>query len=273
MLEKKKIALLGGGNMGEAVISGLLSASLSLPENIVVSEPREDRRRFLEQTYGVTTGNTNADVVKGRDIILLTVKPQDMGTVLREISPHVTAASLVISVAAGIPLRFIEEHLQQNIPVIRVMPNMPALIGAGAAALAVGTHASEKNLAVAGQIFDSLGVTVVVDETMLDTVTGLSGSGPAYAFKMIEALVDAGVKLGLPHDIATLLTAQTILGAARLCLESGKSPAQLTDLITSPGGTTIAGLAVLEKGDFRSTVMGAVEAAAARSRELGKVSP
>ena len=216
---------------------------------------------------GVTEDNRKA--VKGADIVILAVKPQDMGTVLSELSPVIDNKKVVISIAAGITTGFIEGHLREGVRVIRAMPNTPALIGEGAAALACGKKGSEKDREMAGLIFSALGITVFVKEELMDAVTGLSGSGPAYGFVIIEALTDAGVRMGLSRDISLKLAAQTILGAAKLCLKGDKHPAELKDMVTSPGGTTIAGLKALEEGKIRATLMAAVEAAALRSKELG----
>jgi pyrroline-5-carboxylate reductase len=208
--------------------------------------------------------------VKEAAIIVLSVKPQVMEKVLAEIGPSLDASKLVISIAAGIPIAALERQVGHGVRVIRTMPNTPALVGAGATALSPGEHATEADLAQAKALFDAIGMTVVVDEPLLDAVTGLSGSGPAYIFLIIEALADGGVKAGLARDQAQELAAQTVLGSAKLLIETGEHPGRLKDQVTSPGGTAIAGLHTLEAGGLRTTLMDAVEAATFRSRELGK---
>jgi pyrroline-5-carboxylate reductase len=269
MLQGKKVGVIGGGKMGSVLIGGMISRNLIPAGDIAVSDTVEERLRDLKKTYGVYTTDDNKKVVRSSHIIILAVKPQNMGEVLEGVSRTVQLSQLIISIAAGIPTRVIEGYLKKGSRVIRVMPNTPALIGEGAAALAGGANATGEDLDVTRHIFESVGITVSVKEDLMDAVTGLSGSGPAYGFLMIEALTDGGVNLGLSRDIALKLSAQTIMGAAKLCLMGDKHPAQLKDMVTSPGGTTIAGLKVLEEGKLRATLMAAVEAATLRSRELG----
>ncbi len=222
---------------------------------------------------GSTRSPSTADnraAVKGADIIILAVKPQSMGEVLAGVKDLVDKKKLVISIAAGIPISFIEKSLGKKARIVRVMPNTPALVGAGATALAPGDGASSEDLAAATSIFDSIGITVNVKEDLIDAVTGLSGSGPAYFFIIVDSLAKGGVLMGLPRDIAYKLAAQTMLGSAKLALESGKHPMELRDMVTSPGGTTIAGIQALEEGGLRAALMMAVEAATLRSKELGK---
>jgi pyrroline-5-carboxylate reductase len=270
MLKGKKIAIIGVGKMGGGLLEGILSRKLIAPEAITVFDKVVGRREELRETYGVRLATDNRAALAGADIVILGVKPQNMRDVLEEMKDFISENQLLVSIAAGISTSFIEEGLKQNIRVVRVMPNMPALIGCGAAALSRGQYATEEDIAVALQIFDAVGISVVVTEDLMDAVTGLSGSGPAYGFMMIEALSDAGVLMGLPRETAQKLAAQTMLGAAMLCLQGQKHPAVLKDMVTSPGGTTIAGLKVLEEGKFRATLMKAVEAAALRSKALGK---
>lgn len=272
MIQNKMIGLIGGGNMGEVLLSGMISGNLVNTDNLAVSDVAPQRRNHLADTYGIRATAHNTDAVTGADIVILAIKPQHMGEVLSGIADAIDESTLVISIAAGIPTRFIEDHLGKGIHVIRVMPNTPALIGEGAAAIAGGRHATDAELSIAQQIFDSIGITVTVEEKLMDAVTGLSGSGPAYVFTIIEALSDGGVRMGLPRDISLKLAAQTLLGAAKLCLDSNKHPGQLKDMVTSPGGTTITGLKALEDGKLRSTLMTAVEAATRRSMELGSPS-
>lgn len=269
VLKGRKIGIIGGGKMGEVLLSGIISHKLASAKDIVVSDTVAQRLEELKKTYRVQVTSDNNKTVRHGGIIILAVKPQNMAEVLEGIAGAVSGEKIIISIAAGITTKFIETRLGKNARVIRVMPNTPALVGEGVAALAAGAKATAQNINVAGQIFDSVGITVVVKEALMDAVTGLSGSGPAYAFVIIEALADAGVRMGLGRDIALTLSAQTMLGAARLCIESGKHPAELKDMVTSPGGTTIAGLKALEDGKIRATLMAAVEAATLRSKELG----
>jgi pyrroline-5-carboxylate reductase len=265
-----KLGFIGAGNMGEALLKGLLKTQS--PSQILVSARRPERIAELEKTYGVK-GGSNAEVARESDVLLLCVKPQILDQVLRglEVAPD----KLVISVAAGVPIAAIERRLHRaGMPtpprVVRAMPNTPATVGAGATGIALSEHATEDDLATAKMVFDSVGLTVVLEESQLDAVTGLSGSGPAYLFLIIEALSDAGVKVGLSRRASMQLAAQTVLGSAKLLIESGQHPGLLKDGVTSPGGTAIAGLHTLEAGGLRNVLMNAVEAATRRSRELGE---
>jgi len=270
MLQGKKVAVIGGGKMGEVLTSGIISGDLLSPESITVSDILRERLDYLEEKYWVSVRTDNKEAIKGVDIVILTVKPQNMADVLEDISDVIDKTKLVISIAAGITIKFIEGYFKKQIRVIRAMPNTPALVGEGATALAVGGSATEDDLAMARYIFNSVGITVIVKEDLMDAVTGLSGSGPAYGFVIIEALSDAGVRMGLSRDVALRLAAQTLLGAAKLCLRGDKHPAELKDMVASPGGTTIAGLKAIEEGKLRATLIAAVEEATLRSRELGK---
>jgi pyrroline-5-carboxylate reductase len=263
------IGFIGTGNMAEALIRGLVHAGVAGPEQVVGSDPREERGTEMTGRYGIRVVSDNVAVAKQADILVLSVKPQVMAKVLDEIGKHIHARALVISIAAGIPLTAIEAKLPQA-RVIRTMPNTPALVGAGATAIAAGGHATDEDLKAARRIFDSVGTTVVLEEAQMDAVTGLSGSGPAYIFLIIEALSDAGVKVGLSRYNAQALAAQTVLGSAKLLIETNEHPGRLKDMVTSPGGTAIAGLHTLEAGGLRTTLMDAVEAATRRSRELGE---
>lgn len=265
---QQTIGFLGTGNMAEALIKGLLRSGVVTADKIIGSEPRAERCDEMRKTYGIVATPDNLEVARKADILVLSIKPQLMKKVLGEVSQVVKPDALVISIAAGIPLEAIESRLHGR-RVVRTMPNTPALVGAGATALAAGMHAHEADMAIARRIFDAIGLTVVVDEQQLDAVTGLSGSGPAYVFLIIEALSDAGVKMGLSRYNAQLLAAQTVLGSAKLLLETGQHPGALKDMVTSPGGTAIAGLHTLEAGGLRTTLMNAVEAATRRSQELG----
>jgi len=270
MLKGKRIGFIGAGNMAEALTRGLLKARLCSPEAIFASDVKEDRLRLFKEAFGVQTFQENAQVVARAEVLLLAVKPQDMGAVLEGLAPFVDETRTLISIAAGVPIRFIAERLAKKARIIRVMPNTPALVLEGAAGIAKGEHATEEDLAIALQIFQAVGKVAVVEEKLLDAVTGLSGSGPAYVAVIIEALADGGVRMGLPREVALTLAAQTVLGTARMILEGKRSPAELKDMVASPGGTTIAGLHVLERGGLRAALMDAVEAATKRSQELGK---
>ncbi len=265
----KTIAFLGAGNMAEALVKGLLRAGVADPGEIVCSDRDDARGALLTGRYGVRFTRSNAEAAGAAALIVLSVKPQIMNKLLAEIAPVLDETKLVVSIAAGVPIAAIERKVGRGVRIVRTMPNTPALVGAGATALSAGEHATDDDLAQARALFDAIGKTVVVDESLLDAVTGLSGSGPAYIFLVIEALSDAGVKMGLPRVVAQELAAQTVLGSAKLLIETGEHPGKLKDQVTSPGGTAIAGLHTLEAGGLRTTLMNAVEAATKRSRELG----
>lgn len=267
----KTIGFLGGGNMAEALVRGLVRAGID-PVQIGVSGPRPERMEELRARFGILATTDNRELCAQSDILVLSVKPQILDRVLLQIRGHLKPDTLVISVAAGIPIAAIERRLPKGTRIVRSMPNTPALISAGATAIARGEHADDADLAAAKFLFDAVGLTVVVDEAQLDAVTGLSGSGPAYIFLILEALADGGVKVGLARRYAQRLAAQTMMGAAKLLLDTDEHPGKLKDMVTSPGGTAIAGLHTLEAGALRTTLMNAVEAATARSRELGRAS-
>ena len=267
MTDVKRIAFLGGGNMAEAIIKGILREESAA--GLMVAEISAERRAWLAQAYpGVEVVENSAEAAAWGDVIILAVKPQQSAAVLTSIKSSVTPAKLIISIMAGVRSGSIEEALGSGTRVVRVMPNTPALIGAGASAICPGSGATAADLDIVDAIFARTGLVVRVDEKQMDAVTGLSGSGPAYVFTFIEALGDAGVKNGLPRDVSARLALQTVLGAARMLAETGEHPAQLREKVTSPGGTTIAGLHVLENGRFRGTIMDAVDAASQRSKEL-----
>jgi pyrroline-5-carboxylate reductase len=265
------IGFLGAGNMAEALIKGLVAAAVVEPQQIHASTPRRERCDEIERKFGIHAGTNNLDVVHKAEIIVLAVKPQKVALVLGEVAAHLKPHALVISIAAGTPVAAIEQRLPRGTRVVRTMPNTPALVGAGATAIAAGGHATADDLEIARRIFDAVGKTVLLDEEQMDAVTGLSGSGPAYVFLIIEALSDAGVKMGLARYNAQALAAQTVLGSAKLLLETNEHPGRLKDMVTSPGGTAIAGLHTLEAGGLRTTLINAVEAATRRSRELGEL--
>lgn len=267
MLENKLIGFIGGGNMAEAIIKGLLTGGFQAG-SIMVAEPLAARREYLVSTYAVAACESGPDVACKADIIILAIKPQMAPGVLESLAPVIAANKLVISIMAGIDTSFIEEKFHGKSRVVRVMPNTAALIQAAATAICPGQKAGQEDLEAAREIFSRVGTVVITSEKLMDAVTGLSGSGPAYVFAFIEALSDAGVKNGLTRDVSLALSVQTVLGAARMVSETGEHPALLKEKVTSPGGTTIAGLHTLENGRFHGLVMDAVDSACDRSKEL-----
>lgn len=268
---ERKVAFIGAGNMASALIRGLIHAGACRPDEVMATDVRADQLERLVREHGIACSKDNREATQWADVVVLATKPQIFDVVLGDVATGVRPETLVISIAAGVPLSAIEARMPPRTRVIRTMPNTPALVGVGATALAAGEHATDEDVAVAKRIFESVGVAVVLHESLLDAVTGLSGSGPAYIFLIIEALSDAGVKVGLHRDTSQLLAAQTVLGSARLLLETGEHPGRLKDMVTSPGGTAIAGLHTLEAGGLRTTLMNAVEAATRRSVELGEI--
>jgi len=266
----RSIGFLGGGNMAEALIRGLVAGGALAPSSIGVSGPRADRMEQLASSYGIRSTTSNLELVADAKIVVLSVKPQIIDRVLLQVSKHLQPDVLVISVAAGVTCESIEARLSPGTHVVRAMPNTPAVVSAGATAIARGAHADDEDIALAKVVFDAVGITVVIDESQLDAVTGLSGSGPAYVFLVLEALADAGVKVGLSRRNAQLLAAQTVMGSAKLLIDTDEHPGRLKDRVTSPGGTAIVGLHTLEEGGLRTTLINAVEAATNRSRELGR---
>ena len=265
----RKIGFIGGGNMAGALIRGLLAGKTMTPDQIRVSDLKSERLDELARTYGVETTTDNEQLARWADVVVIAVKPQIVDRILSPLSASMSDADLVISIAAGVPIEALEARLPEGARVVRAMPNTAAIALAGATAIAPGTHATAGDLEVAKALFDAVGRCVVLDESLLDAVTGLSGSGPAYVMVMIEALADGGVKVGLGRDTALLLAAQTVYGAAKLQLETGEHPGRLKDMVTSPGGTAIAGLHTLESGGLRRTLIDAVEATSTRAAELG----
>lgn len=267
-----KLGFVGGGLMAEALIKGITGAGLVKADQILVADPSSARRALLQKDYNVTAVSEATAVWAQCKVVVLAVKPQVVGAVLCESREAINATHLLISIAAGIPLSVLEGAVSgRGCRVIRVMPNTPAIVLKGASALSPGQGVSPEDLAVATSIFDAVGVSFVLDESSLDAVTGLSGSGPAYVFTFIEALIDAGIKVGLARPVAQTLALQTVLGSVLLALDGTRHPAELRAMVTSPGGTTIAGLHELEKGAFRALVTNAVEAATNRSSELGRL--
>lgn len=268
MLAGGTLGVIGVGNMGAALIRGWLSTGLVKPGDMCIADPETEKVESLCREYGLQAAD-NRQVALQADIVLLAVKPQILPEVLAELQRYLDDSRLVISIAAGVPLHLMAEMLPAA-RLVRVMPNTPTLIQAGMAAVARGPRADDRDLEVVCRLFEAVGRAVVVEEKLLDAVTGLSGSGPAYVFLFLEALADGGVKMGLPRQTALLLAAQTILGAAALYLETREHPGSLKDMVTSPAGTTIAGLHALEAGGFRGLVMNAVESAAKRSSALAQ---
>lgn len=267
---QKPVGIIGGGNMGEALIAGILQSGLLLPGEILFSEPRLERRESLLKKFGVSPVECNRDLVARSSTLILAVKPQSAPEVLSEIAHLFKPDHLLISICAGVSLDYLQSFFHLPIRMVRAMPNTPALIQKGATALAPSSAAQGEDLAAARAIFQAVGITEIVKESQMDAVTGLSGSGPAYVFAVIEALTAGGVKEGLAQDVALNLTTQTVLGAAHLIQATAKHPAILRDQVCTPGGTTMAGLYAMEEGGFRLALMNAVIAATSRSKELGE---
>ena len=270
MLEQVRFAFIGGGNMAEALIKGLISGLGVKPQQILATDVVPERRTYMQTTYGITASADNKHAVQESTVVILAVKPQVMPTILEEIAPVVNSEKLVISIAAGITLQALQRALGDSRRVVRVMPNTPALVLAGAAGISPGKAATAQDIALVERIFNAVGRAMVVSDDMMDVVTGLSGSGPAFIFALIEGLSDGGVLMGLARQTATLLAAQTVLGAAKMVLETGKHPGELKDMVTSPAGTTIAGMHALESGGLRGLMMEAVRRATERSEALGR---
>jgi pyrroline-5-carboxylate reductase len=262
-----RIAVLGTGKMGEALLSGMLRAGRR-PADLLFTVRGPERAAMLRERYGVEAVS-NAEAAKSADTLLLTVKPQDMGVLLEELAPHVPQDRLVVSVAAGKTTAFIEQRLTEGTPVVRVMSNTPVLVDEAMSAISAGSHATEDHLRRTEAVFTPVGRTIRVPESQQDAVTALSGSGPAYFFYLVEAMTDAGILLGLPRHVAHDLLVQTAIGAAVMLRDSGEHPVQLREAVTSPGGTTIAAIRELEVHGVRAALLAAIEAAALRSAELG----
>jgi pyrroline-5-carboxylate reductase len=267
-LAGKKVAFLGAGKMGGIILQALLKNGLLTTKSTWATVAHEERAKALAAKLKVKVSTDNGKAVNGADVIVIGVKPQVVEEVVREISYHVTPKQVIVSVAASVPTAMIERDLPANVPVIRAMPNTPCLLGSGMTAICKGKHASAQHVALATHMFDAVGRTVVVDEKHMDAITALSASGPAYIYIILESLAEAGVKVGLPRDIATLLAAQTTLGAAKVVLETGDHPALLKDAVTTPAGCTIDAIMELEEGKLRVTLIKAVVKAAQRAKEL-----
>jgi pyrroline-5-carboxylate reductase len=269
-MKDRRIGMLGAGNMAGAMIRGLLASKSLSPDQIRGSDVRAEHLTALEKTYGIKTHTDNAELLAWANVVVLAVKPQVIDRVLDQLGGDFSSDTLVISVVAGVPIRSIEARLPDGARVVRTMPNTAAIALAGATGIAAGSRATAEDIKFTKALFDAIGRSVVLDEVLLDAVTGLSGSGPAYIMLIIEALADGGVKVGLPRETALLLAAQTVYGSAKLLLETGEHPGRLKDMVTSPGGTAIAGLHTLESGGLRRTLIDAVEVATRRAGELGE---
>ena len=274
-LTDKRLAVLGAGKLGGILLRAFLKQGLFAPNRVIATVKHAEKAAALAKELGIAVTTDNREAVKGADIVLLTVKPQTVAEVLQEIVPGIAADALVVSVAASVPAGFVEQQLaaatsskRDDVPVVRAMPNTPAAVHCGMTAICGGTHASARHLDVARTMFDAVGRTIVLDEKHMDAVTGLSASGPAFAYIILESLAEAGVKVGLPRDVATLLATQTMKGAATVVLETGDHPALLKDAVTTPAGCTIDGILELEEGKLRVTLIKAVVKATSRAGEL-----
>ncbi|NOY13528.1 MAG: pyrroline-5-carboxylate reductase [Deltaproteobacteria bacterium] len=268
MTNVQKIGFIGGGNMAEALIKGLLAGGFAV-ERILASEPSAVRRDHLRDTYAIELTGDNVELVRRCEIVVLAIKPQIVNEVLDEIVAAYNDKKLLVTILAGVSCGSIEQHFSGAPRVVRVMPNTPALVGEAASAICCGHHAGSEDLNLVRQLLEAVGKVQIIDERQMDAATGLSGSGPAYIYTVIEALADGGVREGLRRDVAHALAVQTVVGAALMVRETGEHPAILRDRVCSPGGTAITGVSTLEKKGLRTTLMEAVSAAAARSRELG----
>jgi pyrroline-5-carboxylate reductase len=265
-----RIGFLGAGKMATALARGWIAAGLLAPSGCRASDPVPAARHLFADGTGGAVGPDNRAVVEASDLIVLAVKPQNMAALLAEVAPVIRPRHLVVSIAAGLTLNQLIPALGKECRLIRVMPNTPCLLGASASAYAPGETATAEDIALVERLLNVVGIAFRLPERLIDAVTGLSGSGPAYVYTVIEALSDGGVRVGLPRDVATALAAQTVFGSARMVLETGLHPAVLKEQVASPGGTTIAGLHALERGGMRAALMDAVEAATKRSIELGQ---
>jgi pyrroline-5-carboxylate reductase len=270
MVATTRIGFLGAGKMATALAKGWLAAGIATPQGLLASDPLAAARDAWQRDVGVPIAPDNRRLVEAVDVVVVAVKPQNLAAVLAEVKPVVSGRHLVISIVAGATLQQIARGLEPAIRVVRVMPNTPCLVGACAAAFSPGEAATEVDAELVEKMFRAVGVAHRVPEKLLDAVTGLSGSGPAFVAVMIEALSDGGVRMGLPRDVALALAAQTVLGTAKMVLDAGLHPGVLKDMVASPAGTTVAGLHALERGGLRAALMDAVEAATRRSEELGK---
>lgn len=264
------IGIIGAGNMGSALIAGIVEGNKFKADQLVVSDIKKERADYLAKKHHVKKADSNRTLMKDCSTVILAVKPKEIRPVLKDIKNELRDDHLLITIAAGVPIKAIRDILKRELPIIRVMPNTPAMVGMGITAISPGTLAKARDIDMAVKIFSQVGETVIVDEEMMDAVTALSGSGPGYIFYIMEALVDAGIKLGLKKEIALALAVQTTLGTAKLAKESEDSLAELRDKVTSPGGTTSKGLTVMSERGLADIIIDAVEAACRRSKELSK---
>lgn len=262
-----RLGIIGSGKIGEALIKGIISSKKISKQNICSSDKKDDKRDYISKEYSIKCFENNVDVVTRSDVIILAIKPNEVKNVVTEISDVLTKKHLLITIAAGVTINYISKNLKKDVPIIRGMPNTPVLVQEGMTVLTTN-NCTDEQLGLAKEIFESVGKVVVLEEKYLDTVTGLSGSGPAYIFMVIESLAESGVKLGIAREISNLLAAQTTLGSAKMVLETGEHPALLRDMVTTPGGVTIDGIIQLEEGKLRTSIINAVVKAASRSKEL-----
>ena len=267
-LSQQRLAVLGAGKIGGILLRAFLKQGLISPKNALATVQHPERAQAIRQELGIRVSTDNRAAARDADILLLSVKPRTVREVLEEIRPEVGEDKLVISVAASVPTGYLEKHLAANVPVVRAMPNTPCAVGCGMTGICQGTYAQANHLETARALFETVGRVVVLDEKHMDAVTGLSASGPAFAYIILESLAEGGVKVGLPRDVATLLAAQTMQGAARVVLETGHHPALLKDEVTTPAGCTIDGILELEEGKLRVTLIKAVVKATQRAGEL-----
>ncbi|HEX2057674.1 MAG TPA: pyrroline-5-carboxylate reductase [Actinomycetota bacterium] len=268
-----KLAVLGAGKMGEALIAGLVASGWRKPEDIVATARSPERLEVLAASYSVQTTTSNPEAVAGAEVVVLAVKPQDVEALLGDVSPHVGEDHTLLSVVAAIPTAFIESHLAAPVPVVRAMPNTPSIVHEGMAGIAGGRHATERHIGLAQEVLSHVGRVVVVPESYLDAVTAISGSGPAYFALLAEAMIEAGILLGLARETSTDLVVQTMLGSAKLLRDEHMHPVELREMVTSPGGTTIRAIRVLEQSGVRAAFLNAIQAAMERSQELAHGQP
>src|SRR5215470_10038001 len=267
-MSERKVAILGGGRIGEALLSGLLSSGWREPSEVVVTDRRDERNAELHEQYGVEATTDNAAAVTGAEVAVIAVKPQDIDVLLSQVGQHLTTEQTLVSVAAAISTAHIEERIADGVPVVRAMPNAPSTVHEGMAGICAGAHAGDEQLALAEEALSHLGAVVRVPERAMDAVTAVSGSGPAYFALLAEAMIEAGILLGLSREISTQLVVQTMLGTARLLRDEGIHPVELREQVTSPGGTTIRAIRELERAGVRAAFLNAIQAAMERSREL-----
>ena len=268
-----KLAVLGTGKMGQALVAGLLGSGWRKPDEITATARSPERISELAGRYGIETTLDNAAAVAGADVIVLAVKPQDLDALLSEIADHVTVQQTILSVVAAIPTTHIESHLSHDVPVVRAMPNTPSVVHEGVAGIAGGRHAEDKHVALAAEVLTHVGRVVIVPESYLDAVTAISGSGPAYFALLAEAMIEAGILLGLSREISTELVVQTMLGSAKMLRDEHMHPVELREMVTSPGGTTTRAIQVLEQSGVRAAFLNAIQAAMERSQELARGEP